>query len=83
MTQETELSIPEIAEFAGVSEAAVRNWLDSGKIPVSSTRRHGAQRRRFATKASVEQFLATVQREGTTAGEATSRPPNTPIGADY
>lgn len=82
MTEPTELSIPEIAELAGVSESAVRNWFDAGKIPVSTTRLHGAQRRRFATRASVEQFLATVRREETTAGDATSRPANTPKLAD-
>lgn len=74
---EDELSIPQIAKIANVSEKTVRDWMDAGKFPVSQTKRQGQQRRRYATKADVDQWLASLK-EGETTPEATSRPTNTP-----
>jgi transposase len=74
---EDELSIPQIASLANVSEKTVRDWMDTGKLLVSQTIRQGAQRRRYATKAAVDQWLETL-RTGEPTTEATSRPTNTP-----
>jgi excisionase family DNA binding protein len=74
---EDELSIPQIAKRANVTEKTVRDWMDAGKLPVSQTIKQGAQRRRYATKAAVDQWLETLA-QGEPTTEATSRPTNTP-----
>jgi excisionase family DNA binding protein len=74
---EDELSIPQIAKRANVTEKTVRDWMDDGKLPVARTVKQGRQRRRYATKADVDQWLAAMNTEEPTA-EATSRPTNTP-----
>jgi excisionase family DNA binding protein len=75
---ENELSIPEIAKLANVNEKTVRYWMDNGKLPVSQTIKQGQQRRRYATKAAVDQWLATMRESEEPTPEATSRPTNTP-----
>ena len=74
---ENELSIPEIATLAGVNEKTVRYWMDTGKLPVARTVKQGRQRRRYATKTAVDQWIAAMDTEEPTT-EATSRPTNTP-----
>lgn len=71
-----DLSIGEIAALAGVTEGAVRQWFDSGKLAVSRTEQRGHQRRRYASKADVEALLAQMGRQ--TPKEATRRPAQTP-----
>ena len=75
--KEDELSIPEIAKYANVTEKTVRRWMDDGKVAVTRTTKQGRQRRRFAAKVAVDQWLAAMHTEEPTT-EATSRPTNTP-----
>lgn len=59
-TGNPDLSIPEIAELAKVSERTVRNWFDTAKLAVSRTEQRGQQRRRYAKHSDVEAFLHTL-----------------------
>ena len=72
-----ELSIPEIAALAGVTEKAVRDWFDDGKLAVSNTEFRGHQRRRFARRADVEALLASIKGSGGSPG-ATRSPVQAP-----
>jgi len=73
------LSIPEIAKLAEVSERTIRSWMNSGRLEVDDVVWRGAQCRRYARRATVENTLALIrlersQRHAKDADETTHRP---------
>jgi excisionase family DNA binding protein len=68
LVSDTRLTVPQIAQQLNVSERAVHNWIDAGKL-VAEEEYHGRQRRRFVRLEAYQTFVATLP-----------NPPDQPVG---